>query len=201
MKLRWASGSPFVRKVMVTAFETGLADRIEKIETDYANPDTGFVGDNPLGKVPALRLDDGTVLADSPVICAYLDSLHDGEKLIPPDGPARWRALHLEGLADGLCESAIGVVRENVRPDDKQWDAFRDRQWLKVERTMDWLDAHADILDGPVTIGHVALGCAIGWTLFRLSGNLGDWRTRWPNVAGWYVDFERRPSMQATIPQ
>ena len=52
------------------------------------------------------------------MICAYLDSLHDGKKLIPADGKARWQVLHLEGLADGLCESAIAVVRENVRPDE-----------------------------------------------------------------------------------
>jgi glutathione S-transferase len=201
VKLRWAPGSPFVRKVMVTAIETGLDRRIEKLETDYAAPDDAFVSDNPLGKIPALILDDGAVLADSPVICAYLDSLHDGVKLIPADGNARWQALHLEGLADGLCESAIGVMRENVRPDDRQWDSFRDRQWSKVERTMGWLDSHADILDGPVTIGHVALGCAIGWTVFRLGDRLGDWHTRWPHVAAWYTAFEQRPSMKATRPR
>ena len=201
MKLRWTSGSPFVRKVMVTAIEAGLADRIEKIETDYTDPDADFIGANPLGKVPALTLDDGMVLADSPVICAYLDSLHDGAKLIPPEGPARWQALHLEGLADGLCESAIAVARENARPDDKQWDALRDRQWSKVERTMSWLDGHGEYLEGAVTIGHVALGCAIGWILFRLSDCLGDWQARWPNVARWYRAFEQRPSMQATRPR
>jgi len=74
--------------------------------------------------VPALILDEGTVLANSALICAYLDSLHDGNKLIPTDGKARWQVLHLEGLADGLCESAIAVVRENVRPDEKQWTIF-----------------------------------------------------------------------------
>ena len=201
MKLRWASGSPFVRKVMVTAIEAGLEDRIETVETNYAEPDNDFVHDNPLGKVPALILDDGTVLANSPVICAYLDSLHDGEKLIPPDGPARWQALHLEGLADGLCESAIAVMRENVRPNEKQWDMFRDRQWSKVERTMTWLDDQPDILAGRVTIGHVALGYAIGWTVFRLGDRLGDWQTRWPNVGKSYAAFEQRPSMKATIPR
>ena len=201
MKLRWASGSPFVRKVMVTEIETGLDDRIERVETNYADPDNDFVHDNPLGKVPALILDDGTVLANAPVICAYLDSLHDGDKLIPTDGSARWQALHLEGLADGLCDSAIAVMRENVRPNEKQWDVFRDRQWSKVERTMGLLNDHAEILKGPVTIGHVALGCAIEWTVFRLGEALGAWQTRWPNVANWYAVFEQRPSMQATVPR
>lgn len=201
MKLCWAPGSPFVRKVMVTAIETGLADRIETVATDYAEPDDDFLGANPLGRVPALTLDDGTVLADSPVICAYLDSLHDGATLIPAEGPARWQALHLEGLADGLCESAIAVARENARPNDKQWDALRARQWSKVERTLDWLESHDHILQEPVTIGHVALGCAIGWILFRLADRLGNWPSRWPGVAAWYGTFEQRPSMQATRPR
>ena len=185
---------------MVTAIETGLNDRIELVETSFMVPDDGFVRDNPLGKVPALILDDGSVLANSPVICAYLDSLHQGDKLIPSDETARWQALHLEGLADGLCESSIAVMRENARPGDRQWNEFRDRQWSKVERTLGWLDDHAKILDGPVTIGQVALGCALAWTILRLGDRLGDWPTRWPQVASWYKEFEQRPAMQATVP-
>jgi len=185
---------------MVTAIETGLNDQIELVETSFMVPDDGFVRDNPLGKVPALILDAGSVLANSPVICAYLDSLHQGDKLIPSDETARWQALHLEGLADGLCESSIAVMRENARPGDRQWNEFRDRQWSKVERTLGWLDDHAKILDGPVTIGQVALGCALGWTIIRLSDRLGDWPTRWLQVASWYKEFEQRPAMQATVP-
>ena len=124
MKLRWAPGSPFVRKVTVTAIETGLDGRIERIETDYRPQDGALVRDNPLGRVPALIRDDGSVLADSPVICAWLDSLHDGPKLIPDAGEARWRALNLEGLGDGLGEAAIAVQRERSRPEDKRWDAW-----------------------------------------------------------------------------
>lgn len=201
MKLRWASGSPFVRKVTVTALETGLDNRIERIETDHHAADSGLSDDNPLGKVPALIRDDGSVLADSPVICAYLDSLHDGPKLIPEQAEARWQALHLEGLADGMGDAAIAVMRERGRPDGKQWDQFSDRQWGKFERTMDWIDANGPILSGPITIGHVALACAIGWTRFRLNDKLADWETRWPVVAHWYQEVNQRPSLQATIPR
>ena len=92
-------------------------------------------------------------------------------------------------------------MRENVRPDEKQWTIFRDRQWSKVERTMGWLNYHAKILEGRLTIDHVALGCAIGWTIFRLSDRFGDWHTRWPNVAEWFAAFDQRPSMQVTKPR
>ena len=201
MKLRWTPGSPFVRKVTITAIETGLEDRIDRVATDPRAADDDLVKDNPLGNVPALIRDDGSVLADSPVICAYLDSLHDGDKLIPDAAEARWQALNLEGLADGMGEAAIAVMRERTRPDGKQWEQFSNRQWGKFERTMEWINTNDQILDGPITMGQIALACAIGWTVFRLGDVLGDWQTRWPNVAKWYAEFEQRPSMQATTPR
>ena len=89
MKLRFSPLSPYVRKVSVTLIETGLEDRVENILTNVWDPETDIADNNPLGKVPALILDDGQVLYDSHVICEYLDSLHDGEKLFPASGPAR----------------------------------------------------------------------------------------------------------------
>jgi glutathione S-transferase len=201
MKLRWGPGSPFVRKVTVTAIETGLDGLIERIETDHRAVVSDLVHDNPLGKVPALILDDGTTLADSPVICAYLDSLHDGPKLIPTDGKARWNTLNLEGLANGLGEAAINVFRERNRPDDPSSEAFEERNAGKFTRTMSWIEAHAELLDGPVTLGHIALGCALGWTALRVDDLLEDRETRWPGVSRWYAKFEKRPSMQATVPR
>ncbi len=67
MKLRHSPTSPYVRKVSVTAIELGLAGRIARIPTDTQDRDSGIAEHNPLGKVPALILDDGGVLYDSPV--------------------------------------------------------------------------------------------------------------------------------------
>lgn len=201
MKLRWAAGSPFVRKVTVTAMETGLDGRIERIATDHRSADSDLAKDNPLGKVPALIRDDGSVLADSPVICAYLDSLHDGPRIIPEKGEERWRALNLEGMGDGLGEAAINVMRERSRPDGKGWEVFEARNAAKFTRTMDWLEAHAAILDGPVTIGQIAVACALGWSELRVGDLLEGADTRWPGVMRWYRAFCERPSMQATVPR
>ena len=89
MLLRFAATSPYVRKVLVTAIETGLEARIDKMPTAPGSDEDSLAEHNPLGKVPALVLDDGTALYDSPVICEYLDSLHDGPRLVPPEGPPR----------------------------------------------------------------------------------------------------------------
>src|SRR3546814_11725376 len=59
MKLRSSPTSPYARKVRAMLIETGLDDRVELVSTDPWSADTDLPGQNPLGKVPALVLDDG----------------------------------------------------------------------------------------------------------------------------------------------
>ena len=94
MKLHWSPRSPFVRKVMIAAHETGLVDRLTCVRTVVAMtaPNATLLPDNPLSKIPTLVLDDGSTLYDSGVICEYLDTLHDGPKLFPADSKACWTA-------------------------------------------------------------------------------------------------------------
>jgi len=141
------------------------------------------------------------VMIESAVICAYLDTLHDQDRLIPPDGQARLDALQLEALAGGMTDAAIATQRERGRPEDKRWDAFEARQWTKVERAMDRLERDADVLAGALTIGPISVACALGWIELRLGDKLGDWGARCPRLAAWYGEFCQRPSMQATAPQ
>lgn len=202
MKLRWAPGSPFVRKVMVTAIETGLDSRIERMPTDHHDPDSDIADHNPLGKIPALILDDGSILIDSPVICAYLDSLHEGNKIIPVEPALRWRALSLEGIGDGMTEAAIAVQRERARPEGKRWAEFSDKQWDKFESAMDWIEGSAEeVLGGKLNIGQIAVACGIGWIQFRMGDILGKWREDWPNTGKWFDEFSARPSMRDTEPE
>ena len=83
MKLHWSPRSPYVRKVMIAAHELGLADRLQTVRTVVAmdKPVPELMVENPLSKIPTLRLEDGSVLYDSLVICEYLDTLHDGPRL------------------------------------------------------------------------------------------------------------------------
>ena len=201
MKLRYSPTSPYVRKVAVAALETGLDGRIERIETDVWNPATDIAEDNPLGKVPALVTDEGMVLCDSPTICDYLDSLHGGPRLIPAEGPARWQVLNLHALASGVMDAAVArVVEQRARPDHLRFDGWLERQKLKTGRALDALDKQAagGALDGPVTLGTIALGCALGYLDLRFSEDA--WREGRPALEAWYEAFGQRPSMQATVP-
>src|SRR6187431_1732998 len=102
MLLHWSPRSPFVRKVMIAAHECGLADRIETVRTVVAatEPNIGLMKENPQSRLPTLRLADGTVVYDSPVICEYFDMLSGG-KLFPQTFPERLVALRRQSLGDG----------------------------------------------------------------------------------------------------
>jgi len=202
MKLYYGKLSPFVRKVMVLAHEKNLVSKLELTPAAITptEPDRNLMLVNPLGKIPTLVLDDGSVLIDSPVVCEYLDTLGDGPRFVPAGGPARFRALSLNALGDGVLQAGMNVRVEGLRPAGTQWEQWIAAQQLKVDNALDALNAGAF---GPsaeaITLGEIAVGCALGWLDFRMPQF--DWRSRRPSLAAWYAKFSARPSMQATAPK
>ena len=201
MKLHWSPRSPFVRKVLVFAHEVGLADRIEKVRTNVAmtDPNRDLMRRNPLGKIPTLIADDGTVLFDSTVICEYFDSLHHGSKLFPQAPDKRWQALRWHALGDNMLDTLVLWRNERIRPQPQQSREILAGFELKTRASLDLLDNEATVLGAAsFGIGHVAVGVALGYIDFRFP-ELG-WRSGRKRIAGWYESFERRPSMQKTVP-
>jgi glutathione S-transferase len=201
MKLFYSPTSPYVRKVMVTAIEKGLDGQIEKLPA-AASPikaDLTLAAKNPLGKVPCLITDDGRTLFDSPVICAYVDTLK-APHLTPSDPKARFADMTLEALADGFLDAGILLRYEAaLRPEAKRWDEWVSGQMGKIERAMDALETtHADQLAGSLTIGQIAVGCALGWFDFRY-GHV-HWRQARPKLAAFIEGLHARASFKATVP-
>jgi glutathione S-transferase len=200
MKLYHSAASPFVRKINVLLAEAGLSDRVT-LEPVSGNPlATGSmpIHANPLGKVPALVLDDGRVLYDSRVICRYLDTLAGGR--FYPQGDGLWDVLVLEATADGIMDAAVQMAYEmRVRPEAVRSPEWIEGQWAKIARALDMLDsqwlAH---LDGPLGMGQIAVGAALGYLDLRHSAR--DWRKGHPRLAAWEAGFAQRPAMQATRP-
>ena len=197
MKLRFSPTSPYVRKVLATAHEAGIVDRIEKVPTDVMGPKSDLGRDNPLGKVPALILGDGTVLFDSPVICEYLDAEHGGGRLLPESGPERWKVLRQQALGDGILDAAVASVFEGKRDPQQRSDHWLGRWRAAITRALDDLEARADDLAGPPTLGQIAVGCALGYLDFRKVDEA--WRSGRPGLSAWYEQFSKRPSMQASV--
>lgn len=196
MKLRYSPTSPYVRKIMVLAKEAGLDGKIEPVTTKTT--DAALWSENPIGKVPTLIMDDGSALFDSPVILEYLDSLHGGAKFIPPSGPQRWKALKLEALADGILDAAVLRRGESLRPPANQSPDFLAKQGQVVARCLDALEKDAASLDGPLTVGTITVGCALGYLDFRFAADA--WRKGRSKLAAWYEAFSKRPSMASTVP-
>ncbi len=201
MRLYHTPTSPFVRKVMVVAHELGLASKIEFVflRPTPLNTDATLSKENPLSKIPVLVLDDGTSIYDSAVICEYLDSLHDGENIIPASGTERWRALRQQALSDGILEAGVVVFYERtMRPKELQWEAWLAGQTQKATQGLDALEREAAHFTDRVDIGLVCIGAMLGWLEFRKP--FGDLRAGRPKLFAWYDRFAQRPSMTATAP-
>lgn len=201
MKLHTSPASPFGRKVMVVLHETGLISRVERRDVSQTPiaQDTEVAAANPLGKIPCLELDDGTALFDSPVICEYLDGLHDGPRLLPLSGPDRFRVLRLEALGDGMLDAAVGVRYETfLRPEHLRWPDWIAAQLLKVTRALDRLEQEAPSLAGRIDLGTLTIACVLGYLDFRFAAE--RWREGRPKLAAWYERIAARPSLLATRP-
>jgi glutathione S-transferase len=202
MKLRYSTTSPYVRKVVVTAAEKGLSDRIKLVPTNTRDPASGLDKDNPLGKVPALVTDEGETLFDSPVICEYLDGQAKGRRLFPARGPKRFKALKQQALGDGILDAAVAVMSEKrFRPPEKLHQPDIDRQMGKITNALDAADAMivAKELGRAPTIGSIAIGCALGYLDFRFPDF--NWRRGRPRLSRWFKSLSKRPSMAGSMPK
>jgi glutathione S-transferase len=185
--LRSSPASPFGRKIKIAAGVLGLDDQIEIQPADTTDPTDTVRKQNPLGKIPALVLEDGMVLFDSRVILEYLDHRAGGGRIVPTDASARFAALRLQALADGMMDAAILLIYEGRwRPADRREAKWVDHQAGKVARALAALEADPPILDAPPDMGRIALACALGYQDFRFAGS---WRKDHPRLVAWLDNF------------
>jgi len=199
MRLYWSSRSPFVRKAMVAAHETGFAASIETIRVEVAvtKLNADVMAHNPLNKIPTLVLANGDALFDSRVICEYLDSLNVGPKLFPANASERWIALRRDAIGAGIMENGVAGIGENARPADLRSQPHLAAYKAKIRTALDYLEADAPALarDG-FNIGHLSIGCALGYLDFRYADD--DWRMGHAKLAAWHKTCSERPSFQQT---
>lgn len=195
MKLYTNAASPFARKCRVIAHVLDL--KLEEIRT-LPMQEPEFRRINPLGKIPALILDDGSVLIDSPVICEYLNHAGGGKffpsQSIWKEDTRRWKILGLQALGDGLADAAVAwIIEGRAQPVN---ETSRTRHMTAVTATLDVLE-RAKLVD-EMSIGEVAVGCALGYLDFRMPDL--DWKSSRPQLAGWYAKISEHPAMKATAP-
>jgi glutathione S-transferase len=199
VKLYSSPSSPFARKCRIVAHELGIP--LEEINLD-SRGNEDFRRINPLGKIPVLVLDDGSMLFDSRVICEYLNVYKNGH-FIPTEsmwrtGAGRWRALGLQALGDGIADAALLRVYESRLPEDKRNNDTITRNIAAINASVDALERVAAKFTDPPTIGEIAVGCALSYLDFRLPEL--SWRATRPKLRDWYETFARYASVIATAP-
>jgi len=195
--LRSSPPSPFGRKIKIAASILGLSDQIKIETTDTNDPSDSIRKQNPLGKIPALILEDGSALFDSPVILEYLDALAGGGKIIPREGSPRWNTLRLHAIADGIMDAALLQVYEKRFRSEEHWVAkWTGYQQEKVTRAMDVLEAAPPGLSATPDIGQIGLACALGYLDLRFEGK---WRATYPKLVVWLDNFAAKvPAFEKT---
>src|SRR3954465_4965404 len=164
MILRSSPPSPFGRKVKLALGILGLENEVTIEKADPTDASDSIRRQNPLGKIPALIIEDGTVLYDSPVILDYLDHRAGGARIIPRDPVARIAALTMQALCDGILDAGILLVYEGRwRPPEKHEQKWIDRQPGKVMRALAALEATPPVLGAVPDVGAITLACALGY--------------------------------------
>jgi glutathione S-transferase len=199
MILRSTPASPFGRKVRMAAMILGLDSRIEIAKVDTADPADSLRRQNPLGKIPTLVLDDGIALYDSRVIVEYLDHVAGGGRIVPAEPNARFVALRLQALGDGILDASILQIYEGRFRDPSRHEP----KWLsyqadKVARGLAALEAEPPVLTAPPSVGQIAIACALAYQDFRFAGT---WRESHPRLVVFLDAFAAaNPAFGATKP-
>lgn len=196
MQLHFSPTSPYARKVVVVAIETGLISRIKKVDAKPhpIDRDQTVVRNNPLGKVPTLVTEDGEAMFDSRVICEYLAAIAGDTRLFPEPGARRWNALSVQALSDGILDAALLIrYEETLREPELQSEPWKAGQWEKLLSGLDALEKEAASFSVNPDIGLVSVACALGYLDFRFP--TFDWRVSRKALSGWLATFEQRESI------
>jgi glutathione S-transferase len=200
MRLFYAPASPFARIVRVALLETGLDNQVRKQVVTLRDHASALLPYNPVGRVPTLELDNGTILTESLLILGYIDTLHSGRPLLPRDGSDGWRTLAEMGIAAGMLEGIVTWARELRRPEHAQSPDVIALETTRVNRTADVLERAVANggYSGEINAARMVLGCALGWVDPRHP--VWAWRAGRPNLAAWFEAIAETPSFQATVP-
>lgn len=197
MKLLGSNTSPYVRKVRLALLEKNIPH--EYVVDPPTEPGSLVLQVNPLGRIPALILDDGFCIFDSPVIAEYVDTLNDAPILIPRDDPAaKLRVKRWEALADGIMDSAIVVRNEVLRPPEKQQASTIEMHNTAISKALRYASellgekrwCEGDVL----TLADLALISALLYLDLRFAER--DWRGAHPNLRAF---FERASARRSVI--
>jgi glutathione S-transferase len=207
MKLVGQFDSPFVRRVAVSLTLLGMPFERDRSSVFGNFEDVSRI--NPLGRVPALILDDGTVLIDSTAILDWLDGEVGPERaLMPPPGPVRTACWRLVALGLGANEKLVALVYEHlIRAADQRSVQWIDRCRGQVSGALAALEEAAEnaqpwLLGDHLTQADITIATMLGF--LRLvepaTGIAPPDDRHWPHLARLAERCESEPAFAACFP-
>ena len=198
MRLFHAPGSPYARITRMAVIEHDLMDRVSVEEATLRDPASVLLPFNPVGRVPALVLDDGTTITETTPVLMMLDSLVEpARRLLPgPDAP---RALAAYGRVLGMMDGIAVWNRELRRPEHERSPGVIALEALRAVRVADALER--DVAAGgfaPQDSAWVALVALFGYCERRHA--VFDWRQGRPAIAALCDAAQARPAVARTVP-
>jgi len=195
-KLHASPTSPFARKVRAVAIEKGIELSLVMVAPPYV----AVAPLNPLGKVPVLVREDGSVVFDSPVIVEVLDAMPSSAPSLLGEGETRTAIQVWQALADGMTDAIVTQMLEARRPRAQRSNGVLEHQQGKITRALEYAEARvgdAFLVDGRVTVADLALACALGYLDLR---HPDPWRPTYPRLADFAQRLASRPSLATTAP-
>jgi glutathione S-transferase len=200
MKLHISAASSYSRKIRVMLIEKGVVHDVETVNLWEPND---LKQTNPIGKVPALKLDDGRVLISSPLIADYVDSLFPEPRFIPADPDGRLEVRRWEALADGAMDAVSASLYEMRFHDEVR----RSHEWLARQRGKfeagfaaleDMLGGRAWCVGDTPSLADIALACHIGFIVSRRPQFFPQ--EKYPGLTRLWKKLETRESFRQTAP-
>lgn len=198
MKLYFTHASPYARSARIVLREHNLQSRVQELVSHPFENAEDFIASNPLGKVPALALDNGQAVMDSEVICAYLDREQGDGRLSRPL-EEDWALKTFYSVCSGLTDTAVLLRVEKTREQQKlRSDFWWQRYQAAIARTLDYLESQLACLPQEQSLAQINLACSLGYLEFRHPEL--DWRAGRPALAQRVAELEARPSFRDTVP-
>ena len=200
MKLYASAASSFARKIRVMLLEKSIEHQLELVNLWEPNK---LHQVNPLGKVPALQLEDGRVLTSSPLLADFIDYRYPSPRLIPEDFEARTEVRRWEALADGSMDAVSATLYEvRFHDEARRSEAWMDRQRNKFERGFTTLEAMLGgrrwCVGDEMTLADISIACHLGFINLRVPQYFPP--DKYPGLVRLWRSMEERDSFKKTAP-
>lgn len=195
MKLYYSKASPFARKAILSAHVLGLSSSLELFPVDVYQPPADYKNINPLIKVPALEINPGEILTNSPFICQYMNEISRNGKKIFPQGHDLWKALNDESIADGATEAAVARRWEShLRSPDKFDSKIDSRHKEKIQNALSYFEKKlADFSNTELRIQEISLLCSWDYLQFRFAHE--SWDQSFQKISAWAQSWNQSHPM------